>query len=834
MTGFWALHLRRLRDHTTRTLLSLGGIAVGSALLVAVLALYGSLTGSIGRLGALAGPADVEIVAAADTGFDATLLAPVDTTPGVQAAVPMVRTSVAIAGQDVLLIGVDQRARALGAGMSAAIDRRVRQHADIDGVYLAPALARVTGTRAGARIRVRAGAEEHLVRVLGVLDEGLNGISRGMVAVAPLPVAQQLAGRPGRLDTIEVVAARGVSRAALEHRLEGAIGGRAVVTSPRLLARQAAAAAGPLRTGMLTVVAAAMVVAGFLVFNTMSMAALERRRELATLRALGGRRRALLAGFLVEAGLLGLVGSAAGAFLGVEIGRTLVDRLPSMLVSAFGVRVAFVLPGAAIPVAVGAGTAATLLAAALPARRAVRVAPVEAMRPEGVLESGGEPEPVRWGAVVAGLGLVGIGLACVLGFGGTGSVTAMFLVTPGALIAGRGLVTPLTAVMAWVASRFGTAGQLAGVSLGRAPRRAWAAASAVAISVGLVVATAGTERNTMHALRSTFAALAGTDLLVTSSARDDFGSGVLMPDAWADQLARSPGVARVVAGQAAFATVGRDRVLLQGVGGASNVPAFRLASPAARQAVLDGTAVVVTRPLAQHRHLHVGGRLTLTAPDGPRSLPIAGVVESFGWESGLVVLSLPNLQRWFARPGVTWLEITGAPSADRTLIRDAARAVVARAPFPVKLETGAQAVRAVERSQHQGAAIFDAMQWVVVGGAALAILNTLMLSVVERRRELGIMRAIGTSRRQLRRTVIGEAAVIGALGTGIGVVLGQVQHYAAVAGTRSLGGLPVHYRFESGPAVLALVAAMTASLAGAMLPAWRASRLNVIAAIGYE
>jgi len=836
MTGFWALHLRRFRDHPTRTLLGLGGVAVGTALLVSVLALYGSLTGSIGRLGALAGTADLEVVAASDTGFDAALLTPVETTPGVQAAVPMVRSSVTIGGADALLIGIDQRAGALGRGVSAALKRRLRGRPDLDGVYLGRALARTVGAHAGGRVRVRAGmADMHTVRVLGVLDDGLDGISRGMVAVAPLPVAQQLAGRPGRIDAIAVVARHGVGPTALEHRLDDVIGGRAVVSSPRLLARQAAAAAGPLRTGMLTVVAAALVVAGFLVFNTMSMAALERRRELATLRALGGRRRALLVGFLAEAALLGLVGSAAGAFLGAAIARRLVDRLPSFLVSAFGVRVGFVLPGVAIPLAVAAGTLATLCAAAFPARRAVRVAPVEAMRPEGVLESGGASEPVRWGAVLTGLGLIGAGLVCVLVLGSGGSVVAMFLVTPGALLAGRGLVTPLVGAMAWVASGFGTAGRLAGVSLERAPRRAWAASAAVAVSVGLVIATAGTVGDTIRSVRSTYSALARTDLVVTSSERDDFAGTALMPDAWAAALGRIPGVARVAPGQAAFATVGRDRVLLQGVGGESNVPAFRLARPAARRAVLDGTAVIVTRQLARHRHLRVGSRLTLTTPDGPRRLPVAGVVESFGWERGLVVLSLGSLQRWFARPGTTWLEITDAPGADRRAIRDAARTVVARAALgPVKVETGAAAVRAVERSQHESAAIFDTMEWVVVGAAALAILNTLMISVVERRRELGIMRAIGTARRQLRRTVLGEAAALGALGTGIGVALGQVQHYAAVAGTRNLGGLPVHYRFTLGPALLALVAAMVTSVAGALLPAWRASHLNVIEAIGYE
>src|SRR5207302_6338327 len=128
-------------------------------------------------------------------------------------------------------------------------------------------------------------------------------------------------------------------------------------------------------------------IGGFLVFNTMAMAALERRRELATLRALGGRRRVLVGGMLGEAVVLGVAGSAIGAALGAWAARLALDAVPPVLIDAIGVRPTFVLSPAAVLAAVFTGTVATVVATVLPARSATGVAPVEAMRPEAMLEA---------------------------------------------------------------------------------------------------------------------------------------------------------------------------------------------------------------------------------------------------------------------------------------------------------------------------------------------------------------------------------------------------------------------------------------------------------------
>ena len=150
------------------------------------------------------------------------------------------------------------------------------------------------------------------------------------------------------------------------------------------------------------------------------------------------------------------------------------------------------------------------------------------------------------------------------------------------------------------------------------------------------------------------------------------------------------------------------------------------------------------------------------------------------------------------------------------------------------METGAQAAREAEAAGQQVGAAFNAIEIVIILGAALAILNTLTIAVTDRRRELGILRAMGTSRRLLRRSVLAEAAVVGVLGAALGLVLGIGGHYFAVLGTQQVGGAPIRYHFDPAPLALAALAAIALTLAGSWPPAWRAARLNVIEAIGYE
>ena len=831
--GLTAVGLRHLKDHPGRTALSLVGIAAGSALVVAMLGLIGSLTSGVDRLVTSVGDVDLQITGPGGAPVPEDTAARVATVPGVAAAAPIVRASVVMAGQRVLLLGADERAQALNSAITPACLRGAGPGRAGDGppVAVGPALARHLH---GASAIYNGSASVDVSVVATVACGRVSGINNGWFVAAPLTVAEALAGRPGQPDAVLVRASPATKKTELARRVEAAAGPWVLVGSPRQALSEAHDEARIFQQGTLLVVVLALIVGGFLVFNSVSMAALERRRELATLRALGARRRTVARVVLAEALVLGIIGSVIGAAVGVLAGRAAIGSVPPVLVMAVGIRPAFTIAPWQLALGVAVGTAATVVAAAVPARAVGRVPPVDAMRPEGVLEAGSAP-PLRLAVVIGGLCVLAIGyLLCAVGQNSV-VVGGFALTTIGFIVATVGLMGPLASSVGKVAGLTGALGRLAGAGLERSPRRVWATTVAVVVGVGIVVTFRGSVENELDTFSRTIATLGRPDLEVTTARAEDFPPEVTMSADWVDRMAAVPGVASVRAAQAFYATVAGRRVVLEGVQDPPTVPLVAHLPRAARAEVLAGRAIAVTRTFATAHGLKSGDTFEVPTTAGPQRLRVAGVVNVLmPVPGGGIAMALDRMQQWFARPGAGWLEIYERPGADRVAVRRQVNAVAKTTGFPTWVYSGREILTASRRSLDQSAGIFLAMQWVVVGATALAVLNTLLISVVERRRELGILRAIGTSRRRIRRMVAIEALAIGAVGGLVGVLFGLSGHYVAVLSYRKLVGFAVRYELVAVPIVVAVISAAAIVVFAAVVPAWRAGRLNVVEAIGYE
>lgn len=831
------LHLRRLRDHPGRAVLSLAGIGVGSMLVVTMLGLFGSLTGSVGRLADLAGEADLEVSAPTDAGMDAAVLDEVRAVPGTASAVPLVRAPVSVGDRTVLLLGGDPRdGSALGGGKCGA-----RLAPSLPAVP-AGAVPVVAGERLAARLDLREGSTATVFgggRTNTVVAVGTIGcdqaaaLNDGFFLATTLEGADTLTGRSHRIDAVFVTVAPASPVAGVASGLRAAVGDQAVVASPRLRVELARKGLKPLQQGLSTAVSLAFVVAGFLVYNTMSMAALERRRELATLRAIGARRRPLLLGFLVEAAAMGFLGGSIGAALGVVLARASLGQVPTIVLDYLGVRPSYSLPALAVPSGVGVAVLATVASAAFPARAAVGVAPVDAMRPEGVLESGrgdGRTRPVvaavGVAVFVAGnlLTTLGRGNAVLVGFGA---------ITAGAIVTTAGLMGAIASAAGRAASLLRAPGRLAAAGVQRAPRRAWATALAVTVGVGVVVALGGIVRNQEATFTEDFRALASTDLWVQTTTPDTVPTQPLLPSRWADDIARLPGVARVSRDQAAYMTLGDEQVLLEGSEPGTGVPFFRNAGAAGEDAV-RGRGLLASRAWADRHRLGVGDVVELPTPSGLQRERITALVDLPVIVQGQLGIDHDRFSQWFGRAALTGIEVQLAQGADPTAVRRGILEVTAGSPVAVRVYSGEEVLAGSQESLRQSLAIFNLMVWVVVGATGLAILNTTAISVVERRRELGILRAVGTSRRTIAAMVAVEAAAITLVGTVLGVVLGLVQHRVGIQAMAGLVGFTVEYRPVVAPLLVALVAAAVMTAAGAVGPAIRAGRVDVIEAIGYE
>jgi putative ABC transport system permease protein len=837
LNSFRLLHLRRFLEHPGRTALSVAGIAIGAALVVAVLGFFGSLNGSVDAFTRdLAGAADLEVAAVSDDGFDEKLFFDIEKTEGVSSAIPMIRSPATVNGRRAVLIGLDQRARKLATGISSNEAGRLQAQTNEPGLFLGAPLAELAHVQAGGKVAVYSLGTQTAIKVLGVLTGESARFNQGMFAGAALPIAQRLGGKLGKLDSVLVIATKGADVDELRLALSKVVGPPAAVQSLSQRAEQARLATRNIQTSMLMGVGMALAVGAFLIFNTMNMAATERRRELATLRALGGRRRPLLFFFLIEAGLLGLIGSGIGSVLGLLVARRLVEGVPPFILSAVGVEIGFYLPTYVIPAALTAGVLASMLAAYLPARRAVRVPPVESMRPEGVLESVDAPEGISIRITAVGAAMVLGGSALSIWGSGTLSFIWVGTLLLGVMVASYGLTGPITKATSAVATRIGASGRLAAAAVERAPRRAWATSAAVVVATAMVVAQSGLQNNLTKSLRSVVGSLESVDLFVSASTGTAFAE-VALPGDWADDIKEIPGVAEVGVNNFLFTTFRGQKILLQGLEGrgmATAAPAFAGATPEIIDRFEAGDGAVLSTRFSNLYDIKKGDKLKLPTPTGLKNLDVIHVAPAFTWERGMVSIANKRLAEWFRHTGVSDYGIELKPGAEAARVQADLQAFVATSPVPAYVFTGHDQLAAIFRGANQITQLFQSMTAVVVGAALLAIFNALLISVVERRRELGIMRALGTSRKQMRRMVALEAAGLGLVGGVAGALVGFLLHRTAISAIAEPSGFPLAYQFVPAPALAAIAIGIGIAALASLIPARRAGAVNIVEAIGYE
>lgn len=823
---FRLFNIGDLLVHRGRTLMSLAVMAVSAALLVAVFSISGSVTGSVDKLAAgLGGAAVLEVSGITDAGFGQDLLAPIAATPGVETAVPMLRAQTGADADRALLVGADARIAELGSSLTGSLGTHAGKLLTVPGGVLTGA---AMGYREGETFPLGSGT----ATVAGILDaDGAGRLNGGYLIATTLATAQKLTGRAGQLDSIQILAEPGTDIERLRSALTDTVAGRAVVADPGLRAAQASGAVLIIRYSTLMAAAAALVVSAFLIYNAMAMAIAQRRPTLSLLRAIGGRRSPMVRDLLAEAVLVGVIGGIAGAACGILMGRVAIDRLPAAIVHSVEARTEYQVPGYAIPVAVALCVLASVLASAFAARAVYRVEPIEALVPVGAAATDTVRPATRRAAIVLGLAMVAAAIYLAETDFGLWSLGSISLSFGAAIVLCFAATGPIVRAARMIARWFGGPGALGATTLERAPRRVWATAMTVLIGVAAVVSTGSATRNVVDSAGASFQNLAATDFWVTPGSMAQFPTGPLLPDGLEEELEAVPGVAAVNPAQLAFASAGAGRVLLQGFPATTDHTRLSTEITAENARLLvGGQGVVVSRDVARALRVSPGDTLTLPTPSGRHEVRVLQVIPYFSAIAGVVMMDLDRMRAWYQRPGETTLAVDLAPGADPETVRAALRRVV---PPELYIDSGREAVAATSGSLRQGTALATNILWIVVLVATIALLNTLMLSVLDRRREIGVLRAMGTSRRFLLRSVLAEAAGIGVIGAALGLLTGAgVQYLSAVA----IGhAMTIDVVYEPDPLLIVYGAvALLLALLGSVPPALRAARMPIVEALAVD
>jgi putative ABC transport system permease protein len=712
---------------------------------------------------------------------------------------------------------------------------RAPEHSD--EVVVDEATARAHEIRVGDQVQLRADTTESFI-VVGLAGFGdQDGLPASTIALVEPSTARRLLALGDGSSEISVVAAEGVAPSVLAERIQAALGSDVNVALARDAAAASAAAAKSqlqyIEVTLLVLAGAALLIGAFLIANTFSIVVTQRVQELALLRAAGATGRQVFASIMGEALAVGLLGWLLGLAAGILAARGL-----RAVVAGFGVAVTdsgLLVTGRTVAVTLAVGVGVTLFAALGAARRASRVAPVEALRASSTDAAQGVG---RTRTVMGALSAVAAIPALVLGSIGDGSIP---LVTIGAVAVLASLVLLGPVVTPWVSRLLGRPLLLAGVpgalarqSAGRAPRRSAATATALALSLGLIVTIAVVGASIKASMRDSYREVVSADLIVESARGEMLGG--LVPAAYRDlaKLDEVEVVSPIRYGHWKDAGTGGTVRALTAVDPQTLPEVTHLDMVAGNLGRLEDGGIVLAARVAQQRGLEVGDRIPMTfARVGTRELEVVGLMRNDDAQalSTEYLVSLRTYAGLFSERMDASILIRVADGVDVSQAQRAVETALSDLPT-VEVRDQAAAVDARTQGVDQIIGMVMVLLLFTVLIAMLGITNTLALSIVERIREIGLLRAVGMTRRQLRATVRAEAALTAVVGLAVGLVLGVGFAWVALsaAGEALAGSVTVPIGLLG---VVVALAAVVGLLAG-VIPARRAARMEVLAAIAHR
>jgi putative ABC transport system permease protein len=838
--------LKGVRGHVVRFLLTTLSVMLGVAFVAGTFVLSDSLKATFDRISA-GSTAGTDVVVrgikvnsgVADTGdlrqplqlSEADRLADVE---GVRSAIPDLGGSAVLVGKDGTAVrngGAPSFGFAFRADDEALPLVAGRAPTAPDEVVVETTTLDKAGLHVGDRTKLVVAGTVQPVTIVGE-EEFIGGSAGQTIVSVDAASAQKWFAPDGTVQSISLRADDGVSQSELRDRVAATLGqGQEAITGATYADETKSAFAqglGFINTFLLVFAFISLLVGVFIIFNTFSMLVAQRTRELALLRAVGASRVQVMRVVLGEAAVIGLAGGAFGLLGGIGLAKAL-----QLLMGTFGLEFTGGLPVDTTTVvsSLAIGLLVTVASAVLPAWRAGRIAPVAAMRDDVALPERSLRRRGIIGAVMTVLGVAvmayGVGTlegsdaAKLLGVGA-------FLTFIGMIVAAPLLSRPVLHVLgAPGAALSRTVGKLARDNTLRNPRRT--ATTAISLMIGL-------------ALVSAFAVIAATtnasiDKLVDDQVSADFvlsGGNSPFSNTVAQQAGRLPGVAAVVDQGLVPVKVGGSTVTAAGVSGAGLRQAVQLDVEAGDIASLDHGAMAVSHSFASDHHVAVGDRLSANVGTLPGQRLTVGAIYTDSQAIGTPVL-VPRALYERAVPVASQVSYAAfvkvEPGADLAEVRAELTQLV-KPQLVISVQDKEQFKQASRSQVNQLLGILYALLGLSVVIAALGIVNTLALSVFERTREIGLLRAVGMTRRQLRRTIGNEAvltALFGAvLGTALGLTLGILLQ--RVLSDQGLDTLALPW----AQVVATFVLAGVVGLLAALWPAWRASRLDVIRAISSE
>ena len=834
MRRFRLLVLRRLVQAPARTLTTALAVAAGVTLAVSISVLLSSIDRSLDQFGSrLAGPAELRITGATlRGGLPAAALDAAAAVDGVEAVVPLVQTvapAQARAGAEVqpaLVLGLDCRAVVLFGDFGCD----------------PAAIAAATGPLAVGP-SLPAGADAVLRTDTGRLPlagaptiAALGDLADGKVVMLPLAVAQERYTRPGQVDVAYMVVRDGADVGTVRRDVQVAVGAHLPVlaaTDPPAGAAAVLGAALPIYS-MLGIFA--LGIGGVLVSSTASMALEARRRELAMLGALGGRPRTVLGATVAEQVAIGAVGGLLGSLGGVVVASPIIASLSTFTESSAGVALQVHLTASSVVTGLVLGMLLGGAAALLPARRAARLDIAAELSGRESADTARAVHlgrrAVVWSSLTV-LGLYGCWVANTDGglepWQASIVLPAFLLVTLGTLFAGAALAPMVATRLARSTAGVASASVRIGLAAARRDhRRTGMLAVAVSAAVCTAFVTEGSSASARASIEASFERSGpGVDLATVPAGE---GYGAQVPRTVIDAAAALPGVGGVHQGRFVLAGRGEDFTLARAVTEDDLIE--DVIDGEADPARLDAGEVLIGAGLARRQEIRSGDTVRLTTPSGPVELPVQGV-----WEDGNnvgvnITMSTDKLEELFGPQPVDFVSLTPAEGVSEDALAEQLRA--AGLDPELRVRRSAEIADDIADQVDSQFASFRVMQTALLAVLFMAVLTSLLLAAIQRRRELGLLAAVGADPPALARTLLVEAGLVAVIGVALSLVAGPITMYGLNKVVPFMVGFRNPLTLEWPTLFVAGATAIVVALVGAVWPAVRAARIEVLDALRYE
>jgi putative ABC transport system permease protein len=847
---FRRISIPEFRKHFLRYFLTFLGVFLGVAIFCSTRAATSSLTSALrDTIDRIAGKASLQVTAG-EVGVPEAALETARAVLGVRLAVPIIEV--------VATTSDPSQGNLLVLGVDLANDRGLRDYAMVqaevvsdpltflaqpDSLIVSEEFARRNGLAEGDPIRLTSPVGTKAFTVRGLMaSAGVGRAFGGNVAVMDVYSAQFVFNRAATFDRIDVVLADGVRVDDLRARLRQALGAGVKVEPPLRRGKQTESLIDAFALALFLSSVMSLLVGVFLIFNVFAVSVSQRRTQIGILRALGVSRWQMQGLLLAEAALLGVAGSGLGLLGGIVLGRGMLILMAAIVRQTYGVHVSvdrLWIDPLSVAVSLALGIAASLAGAFLPARAAAGIDPALALR-KGTFQVLylGESWRRRW------IGALLVAISTILQSFAPSRHLLVQLAELGMLFAGLTLLVPtfshsLARVLRKPVTRiFGIEGRFAADSLLQAPRRTSGTVAALMYSLAFIVSSASLSSSVKASLLRWVDSAINPDLLVSAS-ESLMSRPFPFPEELGEQLRRIPGVRQVDSLRVVSLDYDRRAPLLLSL----EIDQYlERAKPLLEEgdsdslvaSMLDRNAVLVSNNFARLHGVGRGDRIALDTPSGPQDFRVVGVQVDYTSENGTLFVDRRTYKRLWQDSRVDTFELMVEPGRDPDRVKEEVERRLA----------GGRAVFVLTNKAFRGEVVRLANQfWVLtyvqtlvaVAVGVLGIVNSLTVSITERRREIGILRALGGERWRVRRSILLEAMVMGsvalALGTSIGSTLGQ---YVISIVSGSVTGWTFPYQFPTAVALLLVPGALTLCVAAAWYPSTLAVRTPIVEAVAYE